>query len=60
MSADEEDEALIQKLVDEIVREREAIQRIYVSNKTHRIRFENETEDEVTIVIENLKHNTSD
>lgn len=60
MSANEEDEALIQKLVDEIICEREAIQRIYVNKKSHRIRFENETEDEVTIVIENRKQETSD
>lgn len=60
MSANEEDEALIQKLVDEIIRERETIRRIPINKKTHRIRFENETEDGVTIVIESWKQETSD
>jgi hypothetical protein len=61
MSAEKGDEALkrLQKLVDEIIRERETVRRIPVNKKTHRIRFENETEDEVTIVIENRRHRTS-
>ncbi|HEX7316766.1 MAG TPA: hypothetical protein VF297_22890 [Pyrinomonadaceae bacterium] len=61
MSEDETDKALkrLQQRVDEMIRERETIRRIPVNKKTHRIRFEDETEDEVTIVIENRKHKTS-
>lgn len=43
-----------------MIRERETIRRIPVNKKTHRIRFEDETEDKVTIVIENRKHIKSD
>ena len=62
MSENETDKALkrLQQRVDEMIRERETIRRIPVNKKTHRIRFEGETEDEVTIVIENRKHKTSD
>jgi len=62
VSVNEGDEALkrLQKLVDEIIRERETVRRIPVNKKSHRIRFEDETEDEVTIVIENRKHKASD
>ncbi len=58
MGNSEVDEALkrLQDRVDEMIRERETIRRIPVNKKTHRIRFEDETEDEVTIVIENRKH----
>ena len=62
MSADKTDEALkrLEATVDKIIRERQTVRRIPVNKKTHRIRFENETEDEVTIVIENRKHIKSD
>ena len=47
------------KTSDEILKELQqkadetkAVQRITVNKRTHRVRFENETEDEVTIVIE--------
>jgi hypothetical protein len=62
VSENETDKALkrLQQRVDEMIRERETIRRIPVNKKTHRIRFEGETEDEVTIVIENRKHKTSD
>ena len=54
MSASKADEALkrLQAKVDEIIRERQTARRIAVNKRTHRVRFENETEDEVTIVIE--------
>jgi len=62
VSADKTDEALkrLEATVDEIIRERQTVRRIPVNKKTHRIRFENETEGEVTIVIENRKHIKSD
>ncbi|MDT5155650.1 MAG: hypothetical protein QOH51_7 [Acidobacteriota bacterium] len=62
VSTNKTDEALkrLEAKVDEMIRERETIRRIPVDKKTHRIRFEDETEDEVTIVIENRKHITSD
>ena len=61
MSENETDKTLkrLQQRVDEMIRERETIRRIPVNKKTHRIRFEDETEDEVTIVIENRKHKAS-
>ena len=47
------------KTSDEILKELQqkadetkAVRRITVNKRTHRVRFENETEDEVTIVIE--------
>ena len=62
MEENETDKALkrLQEAADRIIREGEIIRRIPVNKKTHRIRFEDETEDEVTIVIENHKHQTSD
>jgi hypothetical protein len=50
----------LREAADSIIRESGATRRIPVNKKTHRIRFEDETEDEVTIVIENRKHQTSD
>ena len=58
MSENETDKAIrrLQQRVDEMIRERETIRRIPVNKKTHRIRFEDETEEEVTIVVENRNH----
>jgi hypothetical protein len=58
----ETDKALerLKAAADRITRERETVRRIPVNKKTHRIPFEDETEDEVTIVIENRKHVTAD
>lgn len=50
----------LQEAADKIIRESEAARRIPVNKKTHRIRFEDETEAEVTIVIENRNHKSSD
>jgi hypothetical protein len=62
VSENETDTALerLKAAADKVIRERETVRRIPVNKKTHRIRFKDETEDEVTIVIENRKHETAD
>ncbi len=54
-TADSKSKRLLKELqaaVAKIANEAPPIERITVNKRTHRVRFENETESEVTIVIE--------
>lgn len=47
----------LKRTVDEAIKSGDQFRRLTVNKRTHRIRFENETESEVTIVVEKKEDN---